>query len=226
LQRGQATPGAAETDAAERSSTRFRRDQPEPQEQKVRVMEQAFNEQDDQALLAMPAARPTGAEAVVTGSDDTVVVLPLRETEDGVGIYPEATVTFVKRLRADGTDARYLHPPELRMFEGRKEFVAAAVVTIVLGIISSGAWEGIKRLLDAGEARRMKVTFGRREDGHGGSVTWWQSEGPPEAVIESIDRLMRGRGSLDDGGRPQIPSEDDTRRDREDPAKGDDAGEG
>lgn len=41
----------------------------------------------------VPAARPVGAEAVAARADD-VLVLPLRATEDGIGIYSKSSVTF------------------------------------------------------------------------------------------------------------------------------------
>lgn len=106
-------------------------------------------------------------------------------------------------------EAHYLHPPELRMFEGKKGYLTDAVVVIVLGVISSAAWNGIKLLLPARKTRQMKVTFGRREDADGGSITWWQSEGPAESVVESIDHLLASNRSLNRGDPRQIRAEDD-----------------
>jgi hypothetical protein len=178
--------------------------------------EQTLDEAEEHGAAVVPVARPVGAEAVTARADD-VLVLPLRATEDGIGIYSESSVILVKRLRAAGMEAHYLHPPEHRLFEGRNNYFADAVVVIVLGVISSATWEGIRLLLLAKKTRRMKVTFGRREDADGGSITWWQSEGPAESVVESIDHLLATDSSLNRGDPRQIRAEDESREDREDP---------
>ncbi len=94
---------------------------------------------EPRAALA-PASRPDLPDDRIRADGDRVLVLPLRETEEGFGVYAEGTVTLVKQFRALGIDARCLHPAERRLFEGRNGVVAGAVLSIVLGVISSAAW--------------------------------------------------------------------------------------
>src|SRR5262249_61920122 len=91
-----------------------------------------------------------------------------------------------------GIDASFLHPAERRMFMGRNGAVTATVLTIVLGVISSAAWDGLKRWFGTRKDQRVKVTFGQVDDRLGSSIRWWQVEGDADAAIRTIDRLMSG----------------------------------
>jgi hypothetical protein len=139
-------------------------------------------------------ARPLGPDSGPVMEPETLLVLPLHEDEDGIGVYPEETLTLVKRLRADGVSARYLHPPELRRFEGRKGVIADAAYTVVLGVLSSAAWDGVKRLL--GRSRKqLKVTFGQVDGPEGDTARWWHVEGDSADTLTAIDKLMAGTAS-------------------------------
>lgn len=124
----------------------------------------------------------------------TVLVLPLHEDEDGNGVYPEETLSLVKRLRVDGAKASYLHPPERRRFEGRKGVIADAVYTVALGVVSSAAWDGVKRLLGRSQ-KRLDVTFGQLDGPEGDAARWWHVEGDGDDVLAAIDKLMSGASS-------------------------------
>lgn len=50
---------------------------------------------------------------------------------------------MVKRLRAAGVEAEFLDPADQQTFEVKKS-VEALVLAVVLGVVSSAAWEGIK----------------------------------------------------------------------------------
>lgn len=133
-----------------------------------------------------PVAHPNADQ-----SSESVAVLPLRESEDGIGIYPEATVVLVKALRAAGIEANYAHPPERRLFEGKKGVIGDVALPVVLGVISSGAWDGIKAwLLERKHDRaQLQVTFSHVET-ESGEVKWWRVEGHADAAIAAIDRIL------------------------------------
>jgi len=131
-----------------------------------------------------------------------LLVLPLREDECGNGIYPEGTLALVKRLRAEGVDAGYLHPPERRLFEGRKGVILDAVASLALGVMSSAAWDGLKRMFRGRSEGKLKVTFGQVSEADAGPAQWWQVEGDSADVLAAIDKLMSGSGTprpADDG---------------------------
>jgi hypothetical protein len=153
------------------------------------------------AALAEVAC-PLPHDQVEEAESEDLVVLPLREDENGNGIYPENTVTLVKRLRANGVDAHYLHPPERRRFEGRNGFVEIAVVSVILGVLSSAAWDGLKRLFSKRPDARLKITFGRKVGLDGSSTSWCEVEGDATDVIAAIDRLIKGDSQQVDSGEP------------------------
>jgi hypothetical protein len=140
------------------------------------------------AVTAVPCPLPSDQEHAA--GPESVLVLPLREDASGNGIYPEESGSLVKQLRAAGMDAAYQHRPEQRLFEGRKGFIPDAVYTVILGVLSSAAWDGVKRLIGSKPRRRLKVTFGQVDGPDAGSARWWQVEGDSSDVIAAIDKLM------------------------------------
>lgn len=120
----------------------------------------------------------------------SVLVLPVREDASGNGIYPEETISLVKELRAAGVRAGFMHRPEQRLFEGRKGVFTDAVYTVLLGVLGSATWDGVKRLLQRKSREKLKVTFGQADGIDAGSARWWQVEGDTAAVIAAIDKLV------------------------------------
>jgi hypothetical protein len=120
-----------------------------------------------------------------------VVVLPLREI-DGIGIYPQGTLTLGKRLRAEGVGAVYLHDSEHRRFEVKKGFVLEAVEALLLGIGSSAGWDAIKALLARSKSRQLEVTYLELETPEGKGIAW-KAVGEAGAVARAID-LIRTLG--------------------------------
>src|ERR1700730_12922697 len=98
-------------------------------------------------VVVTAVAWPLPPDEEQSTGPESVLVLPVREDAGGNGIYPEETGSLVKRLRAVGVDAGYRHRPEQRLFEGRNGAVTDAVYTVILGVLSSAAWDGVKRLL-------------------------------------------------------------------------------
>ena len=145
-------------------------------------------------------------EESAAGQGD-VLVLPVRVDANGNGVYPEETLFLVKRLAAAGASASYLHGPEQRLFEGRKGVIADAVATLILGIVSTAAWDGVKLLLGRRSKGKLRVTFGQVERGDAGSARWWQVDGDGTEVIEAIDKLLAGDAAREPAGSGS-PSDD------------------
>ena len=78
---------------------------------------------DEDLVVRMKA---TGAE---------VVMLPVDES-DGVGCYPEASISIPKQAKTDGISAAFLRGPGERTFEVKKSALSDAVVNVFLGIAS------------------------------------------------------------------------------------------
>lgn len=122
----------------------------------------------------------------------SVVVWPLREVE-GVGIYSQDVVTLVKRLRAEGVEATYLHPADSRVFEVKKGLVLDAAVAIGLNILSSAAWAGITRVLRSRRERgELELTYAQ-SDTPSGHVEAWTVRGRGDTVLDAVDRLLSAR---------------------------------
>jgi hypothetical protein len=72
--------------------------------------------------------------------EGTIVVLP--QSIDGeVGIYPNATSTLVKELRAEGITAEYLHDADHRQWQiYMGEVPLQLILSITTSVIGSGIW--------------------------------------------------------------------------------------
>ncbi|HEV7938542.1 MAG TPA: hypothetical protein VGP18_11030 [Solirubrobacteraceae bacterium] len=125
-------------------------------------------------------------------ADAAIVVLPLREV-GGTGIYPQSTLTLVKRLRSAGGSAVYLHDPEHRRFEVKKSAVLDAGATVLLGVASSAAWDAIKALAKRGKSSRIEVTYLDLETAEMRG-TAWRVAGKTEAVLQAIDSMRSEAG--------------------------------
>lgn len=121
----------------------------------------------------------------------SLVVLPLRRTEDDRGIYGEATLFLVKELRAAGIEATYLDPSEERLFEVKKSALVAALATIGLGIAGNAAWEAVKVLLRRHHTGGQMMELTYVDISATGDKTAWTVRGPASEVVEVVDELRR-----------------------------------
>ena len=120
--------------------------------------------------------------------DASVVILPLSRSEDGRGIYGEATLFLTKELRLAGRwRPSSWTPRKWRLFEVKKSALAAAPVTISLGIVSAAGWDAVKALLRREHASDspMEITYTDLTPERGGRT--WTVRGSSEHVIEAID---------------------------------------
>ncbi|HWL37495.1 MAG TPA: hypothetical protein VNQ77_15020 [Frankiaceae bacterium] len=124
-------------------------------------------------------------------SGHDVVVLPVREQDDGVAVYPEASVSMVKELKAIGVDASFLDPADHRVFEVKKGALETAIISLVLGIASSAGWDGIKRLLRQRSNSRLSVKYVELEDRNQYGRAWQVSGDDTDAVLAAIDKLRQ-----------------------------------
>lgn len=131
-------------------------------------------------------------EAAMRASTD-VVLMPRARTDDGRGIYGEATIFLVKELRAEGIEASFLDPSEGRLFDVKKSAIATALVTVVLGVVSSAAWEAVRSLLirEHPEDSPMEITY--TDLSPTGTGSSWTVRGEGKDVLEAIDKLIEGR---------------------------------
>jgi hypothetical protein len=132
---------------------------------------------------------PTGQIELARAIGSEVVILPRRRADDGQGVYGEATLFLAKELRAEGVNVAYLDEPKDRLFEVKKSAVIAAFVTIVLGVGSTAAWDGIKALFKRNQLddKQMEITY--TDLSLDGSGKTWTVRGCGEDVLNAIDKL-------------------------------------
>jgi hypothetical protein len=111
------------------------------------------------------------------------VMLYPEDVHKGRGVYPLAVADVADELEADGLIVRTAHDDDEADYYGDREGV---VLAIVIGIVSSAAWEGIKLLLTKRKGKRVKLTVGYRQSGE---VKWVQAEGDAADVAEALSRL-------------------------------------
>ena len=92
-----------------------------------------------------------------------LVIMPVRRTDQGVGVYPQQSLFLAKTLRANGVSANFLDSPDDRMFEVKKSALLDNLHDLVIGLSSAAAWEAVTWLLN--RARRG----GERVEGDAGA---------------------------------------------------------
>lgn len=131
----------------------------------------------------------------------SVVVMPVHRV-DGRGVYTQSSILMVKRLRAAGVEAEFLDSADQRTFEVKKS-IEALILTVVLGVASSAAWDGIKAFFRSRPKGRVSVTYVDLEGITGQRGTAWKVEGDSDAVLDAIDRLRSNKlGSSSSGELP------------------------
>lgn len=132
-------------------------------------------------------ATPPGALPGTWNAD--VVILP-REVVDGIGLYDDSVVTVAKELRAAGTSAEYAHGPAAREWIGEKS-VAVIVLSLVVGIASNAAWDGLRALVGRAGSERVRVRVARlKQTARGREAEWFELEGPGEEVADALMALQ------------------------------------
>jgi len=132
---------------------------------------------------------PAGQFELARAIGSEVVILPGRRADDGQGVYSEATLFLAKELRAEGVNVAYLDEPKDRFFEVKKSALLDAFVTIVLGVGSAAAWDGIKALFKKNslDDKQMEMTYADLSPN--GSGKTWTVRGSGEDVLNAIDEL-------------------------------------
>ena len=122
----------------------------------------------------------------------TITVLPRRIT-NGKAIYGDDVSPLVKWLRDESFDARFLNTPD-HAFESRYGAVSDIVLSVLVNIGSSAAWDGFKYLLDkiryrtsdmksAGVEPQCTMSLGIVNYSDESSVMWQEISGPAEDVL-------------------------------------------
>ena len=144
----------------------------------------------DAAVLIEEIVLPTADLERARLAAAPVVILPISHTDDGRGVYGEATVFLAKELRAVGVDVDYLDAAEGRLFEVKKSVIAAAAITVALGLVSSGLWAAIAALFRSRpdvDDSTMEITYADlRPDGTGRT---WRVRGRGAEVLDALDKL-------------------------------------
>jgi hypothetical protein len=116
--------------------------------------------------------------------DDGDVVLFPDDLDGERGFYPIAATAVVDELAESGIGFRTLHDgADVEWYGDRGDPV---LLTIILGIVSSAAWDGIKRLLAKRKQAPVDLTIGYRRDG---TVRWVRAAGNAEDVATAMATL-------------------------------------
>lgn len=130
--------------------------------------------------------------AQIAPLESAVVILPTSVDSDGCGIYSEYTTFLAKDLRAEGVEARFLHPSEQRSFEVRKSALAAAAVFVSLAIAGNASYDLSKaaflRLLKRGKTNQH-LTVELLHIESSGRATGTRISGSADDVIRAIEAL-------------------------------------
>lgn len=91
-------------------------------------------------------------------ADGTLIVLPVRIGENGVGQYSDRLLTMPKELRHLEVPAEFLHEPEHRI--GLSEYSAEIVAVFLLGVAQNMAWDSAKTAVQYMFAKVRKLGSG------------------------------------------------------------------
>lgn len=134
------------------------------------------------------------------GDLPAITVLP-RRIMKGKAVYGDDIGPLVKGLRSEGFDAAFLNTPD-QAFDSRYSTVSDILISFVINIGSTGAWEASKFLLNKirHQARDMKssridpqckMTLGLVKYPVGSSVMWQEISGPAEDVLDFAASIAR-----------------------------------
>ena len=126
------------------------------------------------------------------GDPSAITVLPRRIT-NGKAIYGDDVGPLVKWLRSEGFNVAFLETPD-QTFESKYDAISTILLSVLVNIGSSAAWDGFKSLLDKirHRARDMKSTgidpqcqmyLGLVKYPDGSSFMWQEISGPAEEVL-------------------------------------------
>ncbi len=129
---------------------------------------------------------------VPVGAEDDVVVLPREIDESGVARYHDTAIDLVKALKFEGLSASFAHSPEERGWLGEKS-VLQYTLDVVIGVVSAGAYDGIKALLRRRHDEtpvRLRIT--RQVSTESGSGwEWIELDGTGESVAQALEQMNR-----------------------------------
>ncbi|QGN50254.1 hypothetical protein GKC29_27840 [Micromonospora sp. WMMC415] len=138
------------------------------------------------ALVTISDAEAPQGVRLPTESDVTIYPESLN---NGRGVYAPSALDLADELSGTGVVARPWHELADCEISSEREPVTAAILSVVLGIVSSAGWEAIKRVLRRrSRDDRVSLTIGWRD---GTAERWIRVDGPADAVAEAIDRLPR-----------------------------------
>lgn len=132
----------------------------------------------DHPVTAIEVPAPPGTHRL-DGPD--VVLYPEESTADR-GTYSVAGAGFIDDLVAEGVTARPYHDMLHSDWDSERD---AVMLSLILGIASSAAWDAIKLLLHR-RSSRVKVTAGFQR---GDETRWIEAEGDGPAVAEALDKF-------------------------------------
>ena len=132
-----------------------------------------------QPVTAIEVPGPAGA-CPLNGPD--VILYPEHVNADR-GSYSLTAAGFVDELAAEGVAVQPFHDLEHSDWTGERDPV---LLSLILGVASSAAWDAIKRLFSRRSGGKVSVTVGFQR---GDEIRWVRAEGDGPAVAAALDRL-------------------------------------
>jgi hypothetical protein len=158
---------------------------------------------------------PTGNDAVgpvdrqwldqvspwLSGGDPSAITLLPRRITNGKAVYGDDVGPMVKWLRSEGFDARFLDTPS-HTFESHYGAASNILLSILVNVGSSAAWDGFKCLLGKIRHRahdmesadiepHCKMSLGLVKYPDGSSLMWQEISGPAEEVLDFAASITR-----------------------------------
>jgi hypothetical protein len=129
-------------------------------------------------------------------SSTGIVILPERRLPNGIGVYSEQLISFVKELRADGVEVNWADEPDKRSMEGKKSVAAdtlSAIIGFPWGVLSNATWELIKSWFSRPprDTQELHIGLARATEPDGVHWEWATFEGKDSgAVIDAMSAYL------------------------------------
>jgi hypothetical protein len=143
-------------------------------------------------------ATPADSPAIPLPQELTAeaVVLPREIDDDGLALYDDSVLTFVKEFHETDATANFAHDSASRGWIGEKA-VKELAINLIVGIASSGGWDALCYVFRHRYAKApVRVKAGRfRQTDDEVTWEWYEAEGTGADVAAALAAIPWSDGS-------------------------------
>lgn len=137
-------------------------------------------------------AREAAEELLSDNGSNSLVVLPLYRTDDGMGVYAEGAIQLVHTLRDQGFTVSWADEASNRSYSAKRsiEFVLSLILAVPLGVASSAIWSGLVRLFgkEIPPTTQVELQIVREISAESVRREWLTYRGTGEEIAELMSR--------------------------------------